>query len=130
MLNPKLSALKKQIAKVQKKSSGPRPPIGASMASRGSRGANFAAIKLKRIALMRSEHPWNNEIASKVNAVFEGILREELNPPTGSPDSDHQILTNVANSLLKAEGERRVVDLSERQMTVLSKYTQMLKRRD
>lgn len=130
MLNPKLAALKKQITNIQKRSSGPRPPIGASMASRGSRGANNAAIKLKRIAQMESIHPLNNEIASKLNAIFEGILREELNPPTGSPSSDHQILTNVANSLLKAEGQKKVVGLNENQLSVLSKYTQMLKRRD
>jgi hypothetical protein len=128
MLNPKLAVLQKRVSSVQKKASGPRPPIGGSMASRGSRGANYALIKLKRIALMRSKHPINNEVASKLNAVFEGIMREELHPPTGSPDSDHQILTNAASALLKAEGNDKVVELSQRQMDVLFKYTKMLRR--
>ena len=130
MLNPRLAALQKRVSSVQKKVSGPRPPIGGSMASRGSRGANYARIKLTRIAKMRSEHSLNNEIASMLNAVFESIMREELHPPTGSPSSDHQILTNVANALLKAEGQKKVVELSERQMDVLFKYTKMLRRMD
>lgn len=129
MINPKLANLRKQLGKTQKKFSGPRAPKGASLASRGFRGTQGSAYVMELLFKMRSEHPVNNEYASKLARVFEATQKGELSPPSGSPSSDHQILVNAARSLFKAERENRTVELNENQVEVLSKYHKMLFRR-
>ena len=129
MTNPKIVGLRKKIASVQKKFSGPRAPKGASLASRGFRGTQNASAIMESLYKMRSKHAVNNEYASKLVRIFESARKGEIVPPAGSPSSDHQILVNSARALFKAEKSNKVVELNKRQIEVLSKYHRMLYRR-
>jgi|GEM_PF-4615525 len=126
---PNIEALRAQIAETKKKFSGPRPAKGASMSMRGSRGTQNADFVMKRISQMQSKEPWNNHVADRIYAIFEAAREGQIKPPSGSPASDHQILANIANALFAAEKKKKAVELNTRQMEVMTKYSQLLKRR-
>jgi hypothetical protein len=126
---PTIDSLRKLIGATQKKFSGPRPAKGASMALRGSRGTQNAKYIMKRISNMNSKQPWNNHVANEIFRIFEASREGIIEPPSGSPSSDHQILVNIALALVKAEKKKSAVELNTRQMEVMTKYAQLLQRR-
>jgi hypothetical protein len=124
-LNPQevRKALLKRIKKIQStKSLTQSKKPGKSMAMRGQAGTNFALLKIKKLAQMNSKHALNNEVATNLYRVFERARQAELEFEQ-RPGSDHQILVNATNRLLDAEKKNRMVELTQREMDVISKYS-------
>jgi hypothetical protein len=97
---------------------------GASFGLKGQAGTSFALLKIKKIAEMNSKFPWNNEIATKIYRIYEKLLKAGIEFEE-RPGSDHQILVNATNRLLRAEKIGREVDLTEKEMSIISKYSRM-----
>jgi len=95
---------------------------GRSFGMKGQAGTNLALLKIKRIAQMQSRFPLNNEVATKIYRIYERLLREQIDMEQ-RPGSEHQLLVNATNKLLKAERNKREVILSEKEERVINKYS-------
>lgn len=95
---------------------------GASMALRGSRGTNFAEDKRSFLLGISLNHKNPNQaLAKKVIFILDKARAGDINPPSGSPETEHQILTNIANAILKSR-KGQVVKLNQNQLRVLEDY--------
>ena len=106
---------------MQKASERAKHPKKAGRPRFGTRGTNFAEAKMSFIKKIAERDSPNSHEATQILRIFLEAYKGNISPPEG----DHQVLTNIANSILKAEKLKREVVLNPNQKSVLDKYYNM-----
>jgi len=107
------SAKGKKMAFGKAKGRRPRP---------GTRGTNFAEAKMSRIKKIAEGDSANCQEAHQILQIFLEAYNGNISPAA----SDHQILANIANKILRAEKLKQEVKLTQRQAHMLAQYYKMV----
>lgn len=115
----KIAELRKLMAKASAK--GKKLPRKAGRPRPGTRGTQWAEAKMSMIKKIAERDSLNSHEAIQILQIFLEAHKGNISPP----ESDHQVLTNIANNILKAEKSKVEVKLNPNQKEVLDKYYNM-----
>ena len=88
----------------------------------GTRGTQWAEAKMSKIKEIAESSSANAQESHQIFRIFLEAYKGNISPP----EADHQVLTNIANKILKAEKAKQEVVLNQNQKHVLVQYYRMV----